>query len=278
MALHGPMVLGVCRQLLRDPNDVDDAFQATFLVLVRKVGTLRRCDLLGNWLYGVAHRVASRARALAARRMARAVSHLDVGEPLAADESRPGTGRNPNDASEPDPRPWLHEEVSRLPEKYRIPIVLCYFEGLTHEAAATRLGWPLGTVKGRLARARDLLRRRLVRRGVTLTAAALTSRLAVPDARAAVPPSLALRHAQGGASRRMHGRCLTRRDLGDLSPSCRSRQRSLASHDLDTTEGRGTSRAGDRRHHDRRGRRRRSVPSRIGKRRAGDPVRVHCRR
>ena len=99
--------------------------------------------------------------------MARAVSHLELGEPLAADEGRPGIGRNPNDASEPDPRPWLHEEVSRLPEKYRIPIVLCYFEGLTHEAAATRLGWPLGTVKGRLARARDLLRRRLVRRGVT---------------------------------------------------------------------------------------------------------------
>ena len=69
VARHGPMVLGVCRQLLRDPNDVDDAFQATFLVLVRKAGTLRRCDLLGNWLYGVAYRVALRARSLTARRI-----------------------------------------------------------------------------------------------------------------------------------------------------------------------------------------------------------------
>ena len=79
MARHGPMVLGVCRQLLRDPNDVDDAFQATFLVLVRKAGTLRRVDLLGNWLYGVAYRVAARARALSARRTARVVSgHYSV--------------------------------------------------------------------------------------------------------------------------------------------------------------------------------------------------------
>src|SRR5262245_63191477 len=80
MARHGPMVLGICRQLLRDPNDVDDAFQATFLVLVRKAGTLRRCDLLGNWLYGVAYRVATRSRALAARRMACTLAGKEVAE------------------------------------------------------------------------------------------------------------------------------------------------------------------------------------------------------
>jgi DNA-directed RNA polymerase specialized sigma24 family protein len=164
--------------------------QATFLVLVRRAGTLRRCDLLGNWLYGVAYRVATRLRVLAARRMARTASHPGVVEPRAAEEGRLGTGRNPTNDSEPELKPWLHEEISRLPKHYRIPIVLCYFEGLTHAAAATRLGWPLGTVKGRLARARDLLRRRLVRRGVTLSAAALASQLALPDARAAVPASL----------------------------------------------------------------------------------------
>jgi RNA polymerase sigma factor (sigma-70 family) len=191
VARHGPMVLGVCRQLLRDPNDVDDAFQATFLVLVRKAGTLRRCDLLGNWLYGVAYRVATRSRLLAARRMARAAYGHEM-----ADAVDGGGGRRQRfnrDAWadwDPEPRPWLHEEVRRLPEKYRIPVLLCYFEGLTHDQAADRLGWPLGTVKGRLARARDLLRKRLTRRGVTLSAAALASHLAVPHARAAVPASL----------------------------------------------------------------------------------------
>jgi RNA polymerase sigma factor (sigma-70 family) len=188
IARHGPMVLGVCRQLLRDPNDVDDAFQATFLVLVRKAGTLHRRDLLGNWLYGVAHRVATRARVLAARRSART--------PFGTDAIDRGTaaGGLGDDASiaglDPAPIPWLHEEVRRLPEKYRVPVLLCYFEGVTHEQAAARLGWPIGTVKGRLARARDLLRKRLGRRGVTLSAPALASRLALPDLRTFVSDSL----------------------------------------------------------------------------------------
>ena len=201
IARHGPMVLGVCRQLLRDPNDVDDAFQATFLVLVRKAGTLRRHDLLGNWLYGVAYRVATRARVLAARRLAKspygheAVGRLDEG-------CRRLSGQDEAASLDLEPRPWLHEEVGRLPEKYRVPVLLCYFEGLTHEEAAGRLGWPLGTVKGRLARARDLLRRRLTRRGLTLSPAALASHLAVPDLKTAVPASLeyaTLRAAQAVA-------------------------------------------------------------------------------
>jgi RNA polymerase sigma factor (sigma-70 family) len=190
VARHGPMVLGVCRQLLRDPNDVDDAFQATFLVLVRKAGTLRRRDLLGNWLYGVANRVAARARTLSARRNSRVTSGHDSVESLTNQECGPDVGRD--QAMHLEQGPWLHHEVSHLPEKYRIPIVLCYFEGLTHDEAALRLGWPLGTVKGRLARARDLLRRRLTRRGVTLSAAALGSHLAVIEAKAAVPASLRL--------------------------------------------------------------------------------------
>ena len=170
VARHGPMVLGVCRQVLRDPNDVEDAFQATFLVLVRKAGSLRRRDLLGNWLYGVAYRVALRARASSARRRA-----------IEAQASRSEV-----ESSNGESRPWLYEEIARLPEKYRIPIVLCYLEGQTHEEAAEHLRWPVGTVKGRLARARDLLRIRLTRRGLSLPAVALIAEL-TRDASAAVP-------------------------------------------------------------------------------------------
>jgi RNA polymerase sigma factor (sigma-70 family) len=190
IARHGPMVLGVCRQLLRDPNDVDDAFQATFLVLVRKAGTLRRCDLLGNWLYGVAYRVATRARVLAARRTAKVPHGQEAFDRLDAGDGGFAWVRDEASGLDPEPRPWLHEEVGRLPEKYRVPVVLCYFEGLTHDEAARRLGCPIGTVKGRLSRARDLLRKRLTRRGMTLSAAGLASLLAIPDARAAVPASL----------------------------------------------------------------------------------------
>src|SRR5271166_2989572 len=175
--LHGPMVLGVCRQFLRDPNDVDDAFQATFLVLVRKAGSLRQKDLLGNWLYGVACRVALRSRTVGIRRQMR----VAAAGPM---EGLPGNGGvcRYELASEVllrnEERPLVHEEVNRLPQKYRTPIVLCYFEGLTHDQAAARLGWPVGTVKGRLSRARDLLRKRLSRRGVAVSVAALAAHLA----------------------------------------------------------------------------------------------------
>jgi RNA polymerase sigma factor (sigma-70 family) len=199
VACHGPMVLGVCRQMLRDPNDVDDAFQATFLVLVRKASTLRRCDLLGNWLYGVAYRVAVRARSLSARRTVRFGAGEAV-ESLADAEDRKGSVLDPATLMELEARPWLHQEVSHLPEKYRAPIVLCYFEGLTHHEAASRLGCPLGTVKGRLSRARDLLRRRLMRRGVTLSAAAIVSGLGIPDAQAAVPASLEMATSRAALS------------------------------------------------------------------------------
>jgi RNA polymerase sigma factor (sigma-70 family) len=188
VARHGPMVLGVCKQLLRDPNDVDDAFQATFLVLVRKAGSLRRCDLLGNWLYGVAYRVAARARSQSARNLARVASGRDSVASLSVAECPQPVGTSATSLL--DQSPLLHKELSVLPEKYRIPIVLCYFEGLTHDEAASRLGWPLGTVKGRLARARDLLRRRLTSRGVTFSATALAAQLAAFEAKGAVPASL----------------------------------------------------------------------------------------
>ncbi len=157
---HGPMVLGTCRRMLLDPRDVEDAFQATFLVLARRAGSIRDGDRLGPWLHGVARRVAARARALAARR--RAVE---------------GPGGEDRAVTPPDPpegaelREVLDEELARLPEKYRAPLVLCYLEGLTHDEAARQLRWPIGTVRSRLAGGRDRLRSRLARRGLAPSAA-----------------------------------------------------------------------------------------------------------
>ena len=171
VARHGPMVLSVCRRWLRDPNDVDDAFQATFLVLVRKAGSLRQRGLLGNWLYGVAYKVAVRARTDSARRQA---MEKNVKSDLAVS----------TEASKTDPE--LDEEIHRLPEKYRAPIVLCYLEGRTHDEAAVQLRWPVGTVKGRLARARDLLKSRLSRRGVTVASSVVIGEMLARDASASV--------------------------------------------------------------------------------------------
>jgi RNA polymerase sigma factor (sigma-70 family) len=176
---HGPMVLGVCRRLLGDPHDVEDAFQATFLVLVKKAGAIRDRDLLGPWLYGVAHRVAVRARGRAAVRRSREVTGPSP-EPAA----------RPVEAGADELRPVLDEEIGRLPEKYRVPILLCYFEGLSHDQAAANLRWPVGTVRSRLARGRDLLRGRLTRRGLAPVAGLIASGLTPRATSAAVPPAL----------------------------------------------------------------------------------------
>lgn len=156
---HGPMVLRICRNSLADPNDAYDAFQATFLVLVKRCSSIRRLESLGSWLFGVATRVAARARVEAARRRAaetrralRVIEAVDYRDSSAPEEAEFG--------------PILQAEVKRLPEKYRSVVVLCYWEGLTHEQAAAQLGCPLGTVRSRLARAKSLLRRRLTRRGL----------------------------------------------------------------------------------------------------------------
>lgn len=170
---HGPLVFGVCRRMLFDAHDAEDAFQATFLVLARRAGQIARRSLLSNWLYGVAFRVAARARRNAARR--RAIERPDV-DPAAVAESR--------EPADPDLGPVLHEELQRLPDKYRGPVVLCYLEGKTTEAAADQLNWPVGTVKTRLDKARELLRSRLTRRG-----AALTAGLWAADALTAAPPA-----------------------------------------------------------------------------------------
>ncbi len=171
---HGPMVLGVCRRMLRDSADVNDAFQATFLVLVRRAKQLGPRDAIGPWLYGVASRVALRARAKSAR-------HRQFG-PVAPE--LPAVEKA--DARvDPELGELLDQELSRLPSKYRSPLVLCYLEGRTHEEAARELKWPVGTVKGRLSRARDLLRSRLIRRGMGPAAGALASLLA-SEAKAAI--------------------------------------------------------------------------------------------
>ena len=162
---HGPMVLGVCRHILRRPQDVDDAFQATFLVLVRKARSIRVDESLGPWLYGVAYRTAIRARSKAARH------HLEEMNDLEAAAADPAGG-----AFAWEIRPMLHEELNRLPEKYRSPIVLCHLEGKSHEEAARMLDWPVGTLSGRLSRGRQLLKDRLQRRGLTASAGMLAAR------------------------------------------------------------------------------------------------------
>jgi RNA polymerase sigma factor (sigma-70 family) len=175
---HGPMVAGVCQRLLGDPHDVEDAFQATFLVLVRRARAIRDRRLLGPWLYGVARRVAVRARVRAARRVDR---RNVASEPAVAAH---------DDLEWRDLAPVLDEEVSRLPERYKRPVVLCDLQGLTHEEAARQLGCPIGTVKSRLARARDRLRVRLTRRGLAPAAGLLAGGVASRKALASVPPSL----------------------------------------------------------------------------------------
>jgi RNA polymerase sigma factor (sigma-70 family) len=154
------MVLGVCRRLLLNTHEADDAFQATFLIFLQKARSLRDPASLGNWLYGVAYRVARRARIVAARWRA---SERQVPEMAAVDPSP--------DAVWDELRPILDEEIAQLPRQYQAPVVLCYLEGKTYAEAAHILGWAEGTVSGRLARARDRLRSRLALRGLALSGA-----------------------------------------------------------------------------------------------------------
>src|SRR5262249_24945463 len=156
---HGPMVLGVCRRLLGAAADADDAFQAVFLVLVLRARSIRRRASVGSWLYAVACRVANRARADARRR------HAALRLLRAPRAQAPAEG-----SAAEEMRPVLDEELERLPDKYRAPLVLCYLQGKTNEQAARVLGWPAGSMSRRLGRARELLRLRLVRRGVALSA------------------------------------------------------------------------------------------------------------
>ena len=148
-------------------GDAEDAFQATFLVLVKQRGSIRNLDSVASWLYGVASRVAARARVDEARRRKTEQGGIRLAaDSDAADESTPTFDQAVHG-------PIVQEEVRRLPEKYRSVVLLCYWEGLTQEQAALQLGCPIGTVRSRIARARDLLRRRLIRRGLSATAGAV---------------------------------------------------------------------------------------------------------
>ncbi len=188
---HGPMVLNVCRSVLRHEQDAEDAFQATFLALSRQAASLRRPEAVAVWLYEVAHRVAVKAQADAARRRAqeRKASPLAPADPTL-------------DMTVRDLHRVLHEELRRLPEKYRLPLVLCYLEGRSQAEAAAQLGWTKGAFRGRLVRGRERLRRRLAARGVALSALLGVTAVAPRVAAAALVDSaveLAIRSATSEA-------------------------------------------------------------------------------
>jgi RNA polymerase sigma factor (sigma-70 family) len=177
---HGPMVQGVCRRLLADVHAAEDAFQATFLVLVRKAASIRKQDSVASWLYGVARRIAVKARLRLARGSALERQSLAMRQPEPCDEM-----------TWQELQTVLDEELDQLPEKYRQALVLCGLDGKTHEQAARELGCPKSSLSSRLARARELLRQRLARRGITVSSAALAAVL-TEKASATVPALLTI--------------------------------------------------------------------------------------
>jgi cobalt-zinc-cadmium efflux system membrane fusion protein len=186
---HGGLVLNLCGRLLRRAEDVEDVFQATFLALARRAGSIGRGESLGSWLYKVAYRAALRVRARTARESARPLGGLDL----------PAPSPNGGEAA-PDLRPVLDEEINRLPEKYRAPIILCYLQGKTTEEAGRQLGCPRGTVCSRLSWARRRLRCRLTQRGLALSAAGLAAALTPGTALVAATVRAAVAFTTGQAT------------------------------------------------------------------------------
>jgi RNA polymerase sigma factor (sigma-70 family) len=176
---HGPMVWGVCRRVLCNHHDAEDAFQATFLVLVRKATSIRPREMVANWLYGVAHQTALKARATTAKRRARERQVMEMPEPAVTEP-----------ALWDDLQPLLDQELTRLPDKYRVAIVLCDLEGKTRKEAARQLGVPEGTLAARVARGRGMLAKRLARHGLAVSGGALGAVLSQNVASAGVPTSL----------------------------------------------------------------------------------------
>lgn len=178
---HGPMVHAVCRRVLRNDADADDAFQATFLVFLRKAAAVRPGNMLGNFLHGVAVNVARKGLELNARRRAK-------------ERAAPEPVRNEQPATDADLAAILDQELGRLPAEYRAAVVACDLEGRTRREAAGQLGWSEGTVASRLARARSLLADRLTRRGIALPAAGIAAAVA-PSPASAVPAAILTGHA-----------------------------------------------------------------------------------
>ncbi len=176
---HAPMVWDVCRRILGNEHDAEDAFQATFLVLVRKAATIWPRALVGNWLYGVAYRTALKAKGAAVKRRMREKQVTDMPTKAVSDANVWS-----------DLRPLLDRELNRLADKYRVPVVLCDLEGKSQREAARQLGWPEGTLMTRLSRARRLLAQRLTRRGLALSAGALALALSANAATAQAPAPL----------------------------------------------------------------------------------------
>jgi len=176
---HGPMVWGVCRRVLRNYHDAEDAFQATFLVFVRKAASIASPELLANWIYGVAHQTALKARATTAKRRARERQVKEMPEPAVTEQDLWD-----------DLQPLLDQELSRLPDKYRVAIVLCDLEGKTRKEAARQLGVPEGTLAARVSRGRGMLARRLARHGLAVSAGSLAAVLAQHTASASAPASV----------------------------------------------------------------------------------------
>jgi RNA polymerase sigma factor (sigma-70 family) len=180
---HGPMVMGVCRRILHNSHDAEDAFQATFLVLVRKASTIRPPSMVGNWLYGVAYRTAQEARKTVAKRRLKEANAIPRTEAVKSDWD--------------DLYHVLDQELARLPEKYRAVIVHCDLEGKTRKQVAEQLGWPEGTVASRLSTARTLLAKRLTRQGFG-TSAAIVAAIVGPNATACVSPSVVSSSVRAG--------------------------------------------------------------------------------
>ncbi|MGH7171378.1 MAG: sigma-70 family RNA polymerase sigma factor [Gemmataceae bacterium] len=176
---HGGMVLSVARRILHDAHAAEDIFQSTFLTLARRAASIRKHEALSSWLYGVAARLALQARRQEARRKER---ERAAAAPPSEDVTEAVAWRELGAV--------LDEELARLPEKYRTPLVLIYFAGLTQEAAASQLGWSKGTLRRRLERGKQLLHARLLRRGVSLSLGLLTTAIAQSAASAALPPLL----------------------------------------------------------------------------------------
>src|SRR5262245_8873581 len=185
---HGPLVLGTCRRMLGNSADADDAFQAVFLALVRNGRSVRKRASLAAWLYGAAYRVCLRARRGQARSK---ITNRTVDRPASTDPLANLTVR--------EFLFILDDELARLPDRFRLPLVLCLIEGLSQNEAAARLGCSPGSIKGRLERGREKLRQRLSARGITLAAA--LSAAAIGSASAAIPPALFERTASVAAGK-----------------------------------------------------------------------------